>query len=263
MIERGDLLPSDIIAKICAVLVCLLPAGAALAQSTFDERSRLQDDRTNTGAFAGSSGQVVVKEFTETGKIEARGTVTVSATTIRNASSGVETKGVTFAIRTAALPRDFAGFLAYEEIEDLLQGIDYLAKLGLETIRLANFEAVYRSRGDLRIVVLNSEATGGRNLVSIELARGPDAKVDFRMEDLGRLRSYIAAAKDILDNPNSATAKGARAKVPATPDAEPGAPAAPAQAPAPVPAPAPKAKAKAKPKPAEALPSADPFPKPN
>jgi hypothetical protein len=86
------------IATSCAALLVVLPIQSALGQTAFEDRLRFDDPRamaapkTKLEALTVLSGQVLIKEFTETGKIESRGTVVVAAMILRNATSESDSK---------------------------------------------------------------------------------------------------------------------------------------------------------------------------
>jgi hypothetical protein len=240
-------------------LACLLWPHTVTAQATFQERARLADDfspapapKTRLEAFTRSGGDIVLRELTDTGTIEARGTVTVAAIIMRNLTSGTEAKGIALTVRTAAASREALGYVDHDEIESLLAGIDTVARIDPATVKLAKFEAAYQTRGDIRVLMFNTDGVAGNTLASVELGRVAGMRADFKFEDLARLRRFVATAKAILDNPAHPDAKGVRPTDPSPAEVDT------STAPA-----APKPKARPKQSPPDSRPSEpNPFPKP-
>ncbi len=231
-----------------ALILMTVPATA----QSVAERSQIDNaPKTQLEVFNESSGAVIIKEYTETGIIRSTGTVAVTAVIFRNAGTGAESKGLIIETKqpTGYSTRDARSFIDYDEIDGMLSGIDYIAATDLSIAKLANFEASFRSRGNVKIVVFNQ--TTGKNAVAIEVG-SVSVSAFLKIEELAKFRELIVAAKNILDNPNSTAAKGDRARKPIVAPPVIAAETPSQQKPSPLPA------AKKKP----AADSANPFPKP-
>ena len=108
---------------------------AAGSQPTIAERSEiLPGPRTRLEAITGSSGAVLVRQYTEVGLL-GHGAISVAAIMVTNVTSETETKGLLIS------PSEGTGgmrnaYVDYDEIPGLLSGIDYLASVDLATLKL-------------------------------------------------------------------------------------------------------------------------------
>ena len=97
-------------------------------------------------------------------------------------------------------------FIDYEEIAGLLDGIDHIRKANHSVTKLANFEAIYRTKGGVWITVYN--ATEG-NRVAVQSGRIGGQTATLELEHLDQLRALIVRAKEILDNPQNTPTEAA------------------------------------------------------
>lgn len=194
---------------IVAIVSLWLAAGDAQAQAAKDQSTQqTAPPKTKIEAFTGESGAVLVKGYTSTGIVRGRGSVEISAMTFRNAKTGEETKGLSITLSNiGTYVSDTSAFVDYDEIAGLLAGIDYISGTDTSSTKLANFEAIYSTRGNLKITVFNDSAA--TNAVAVDVNRYTRGAF-LKMSDLAKIRDAVAAAKQILDNPDSVAAKGAR-----------------------------------------------------
>ena len=157
--------------------------------------------RTNLEAFAGRSGTVVLKGYTSVGKIKALGDVEITAMNFRSGGSSEESSGILLEVSEPRLSSDreaARSFIDYEEIAGLLDGIDHIRKANHSVTKLANFEAIYRTKGGVWITVYNA-AEGNR--VAVQSGRIGGQTATLELEHLDQLRALIVRAKEILDDP--------------------------------------------------------------
>jgi hypothetical protein len=221
----------------------------AMAQALKDQTPVQQAPRTKLEAFAGETGAVIIKGYTEVGTVRSIGSISVSAVTFRNARLGQESKGISISITELEIStRTSHAFIDYDEIDELVSGIDYISKADTTLTRLANYEATYSTKGGFKTSVFNSVT--GQNQVNVSTGSFGNG-IPMKMPDLARLREIIQSAKNILDNPNSVAARGARPSSPTAETTIATTPSVPAEAAPPGIRPA---AAKPKPKPAVAVP---------
>ena len=115
------------IVVVSSLLIVLLIRSAG-SQPTIAERSEiLPGPRTRLEAITGSSGAVLVRQYTEVGLL-GHGAISVAAIMVTNVTSETETKGLLIS------PSEGTGgmrnaYVDYDEIPGLLSGIDYLGDL--------------------------------------------------------------------------------------------------------------------------------------
>lgn len=194
-----------------AVLLVTLVTRAACSQPTIAERSEIPaGPKTKLEALIGTNGAVLIRQSTEVGSI-GRGSIRAAAIMVTNAASGVETKGLLISPAEGAGDKENA-YIDYDEIPGLLSGIDQIVSVDPATLKLANFEAVYHTRGKFSV-----GAYGSGDLKSAFISTGKlsgDA-YPFDFTELARLRDLIRTAKRILDNPDLFEAKDNRQAPPA------------------------------------------------
>jgi hypothetical protein len=75
----------------------VLSSAAAVA-----EPAQQPAPKTKLEAFTGETGVVMIKGYTEIGSVNATGTISVDAMTLRNARTGTESSGIVMTLRTLA-----------------------------------------------------------------------------------------------------------------------------------------------------------------
>ncbi len=221
----------------------------AIGQTLKDQTPVQHSARTKLEGFAGETGAVIIKGYTEVGTVRSIGSISVSVATFRNTKLGQEIKGISISITELEISaRTSHALIDYDEIDELVSGIDYMSKADV-TLTRANHEMTYSTKGGFKISVLNN-ATGQSQ---VNLSTGSSGNgIPMKMPDLLKLRENIQSAKNILDNPNSVAGRGTLPSSPAAETTIATTPSTPAGA-APAIRPA-TAKPKPKPKPKPAVP---------
>ena len=100
--------------------------------------------------------------------------------------------------------RTVVSYIDYDEIGTLLRALDTLQKADNSVSRMANYEAHYRSRGDLELTNLNVNGARMIELKSTQLlipsGQLISATVRLRVAVLAEIRQQIVAGKQTLDN---------------------------------------------------------------
>ncbi len=186
-----------------ALFFIALLAGAASSQPSVAERSEIPEGpKTKLETLIATSGAVLIRQSTEVGSI-AGGSIRVAAIIVTNGANGTETKGLLITSSDGASGKKIA-YVDNDEIPGLVSGIDYLASVDLATLKLANFEAIYRTRGNFSVAAFNS-GDAKRAFISTDRLSADTHQFDFT--DLARFRDLIRSAKRILDNPDLFEAK--------------------------------------------------------
>lgn len=180
-----------------AVLIALLvsPAYPGGGQTLGTDQPRTQIEE-----FTRAVDAVVVLGLTRVGQVRSDlgGTVSVSAMSLRNAATGGTTFGVTVeVIEGERAGRQSNSFVDFDEIGMMLEGIDYIVKATNDVTAHEHFEAYYKTRGDLEIVVFD----GANKTISASVASGFGAKsrVFISIDQLVQLREMIADAARVSE----------------------------------------------------------------
>jgi hypothetical protein len=184
------------IAVLIAVASGSLLGGPACAQET---NTCLLVPATRLEAFETNTGTVVIKATAPIGTATAHGgAVAVRCREITDAGTGRRESGIILDIEYGAQVEGTA-LIDYDELDSLLDGLEYLGKLDWSVTALPDFSAVYTTKGGFR-----ADARGSRRTGNIEFAvrsiRVGAPRLPLTRDQLGQLRSLIDQAKAKLDS---------------------------------------------------------------
>jgi hypothetical protein len=186
--------------KFIAVLIAVasgsLLGGPARAQET---NTCLLVPATRLEAFETNTGTVVIKATAPIGTATAHGgAVAVRCREITDAGTGRRESGIILDIAYGAQVEGTT-LIDYDELDSLLDGLDYLGKLDWSVTALPDFSAVYTTKGGFR-----ADARGSRRTGNIEFAvrstRVSAPRLPLTRDQLGQLRSFIDQARAKLDS---------------------------------------------------------------
>jgi hypothetical protein len=154
---------------------------------------------TKLEAFETNTDTVIIRATALLGTVSAHGGgVVVRCREITDAGTGHRERGIVMDIAFDAQLEGTA-LIDYDELDSLLDGLDYLGKLDWSVTSLPDFGAVYTTKGGFR-----AEARGSRRTGSIEFAvrstRVNAPRLSLSRDQLGQLRSLIDQAKTKLDS---------------------------------------------------------------
>lgn len=180
-----------VVLLLLAIQVAAQQSGSAASQQPATPKTKLE-------TFAAQTGVVIIEGYSKLGTIRGKyGTVEIQAKEFVNAASGKKEKGITFEVTEAGrLERESRSFIDYDEIDSLLKGIDYVAKIDKSATKLDAFEAEYRTKGELEITTFSSD-TGVE--VAVQSGRIGGATAFLSLDHLQQLRALIVDAKATLD----------------------------------------------------------------
>jgi hypothetical protein len=157
---------------------------------------------------------VIVKGYTEVGKVEGEegASITISAIEMKDSKVGTHEMGLAIMAAGAGQgTRSAISYVDFDEIAGLLSAIDSLAKPDPEASKLAAYEAQYRTRSNLEVVSFDSNS---QRMISVRAVQVifPSGEViwstaHFRLATLASIRKQISDAKDVLDKLREPAAK--------------------------------------------------------
>lgn len=174
---------------------------AIIATPVYAQDLQKSEPKTKLEAFTGTIGAVVLKGYTRIGSIKGTGSVQLTAMMFRNAATAAETSGIIIEVHGGGTsysntPRSF---IDYDEINGLLEGMDYISRTDPSVTKLKNFEAIYTTKGDLKITVFNQ--AGGKLNVAVQSGRYSSQNAFLTLSQLKELRALIVKAKQVIDRP--------------------------------------------------------------
>jgi hypothetical protein len=157
---------------------------------------------------------VIVKGYTEVGKVDGEegSSISVSAIELKDTTRNTKEMGLAIvAAQGGDTRRQAISYVDFDEITGLLNAIDYLAKPDPDATRLSAYEAQYRTRSNLEFVSFDNN---NQRMISIRAVQVlfPSGEVtwstaSFRLTMLASIRKQISDAKDVLDKLREAATK--------------------------------------------------------
>ena len=184
-------------AQSIALIACALLTTSVFSQET---KTPPKEPKTQLEAFEVQTGSVLIKGFGEVGSIGGMSSsIVVECREFTDASTARKVHGITIEVKEGGrVERRDTAFVDYDEIDSLLKGIDYISKLDKSVTTLPNFEAVYKTKGDLRIFTFSS-SNSGKIQAAVQAARFGSGSAFISLDQLAKLRTLIADAKAKLD----------------------------------------------------------------
>ena len=174
-----------------AVVGGSLLTGLACAQET---NGCLLLPATKLEAFETNTDTVIIKATAPIGTVQGNGgEVSVRCREITDAGTGHRESGIVVDITLGGAVE--AGLLIdYDELDSLLDGIEYLSKLDWSVTPLPDFQAVYATKGGFRADAHGSRRTGNIEF-DVRNMRLSAPKLALSRDQLGQLRSLVEQAK--------------------------------------------------------------------
>jgi hypothetical protein len=159
-----------------------------------------REAKTKLEAFQAMTGAVIIKGFSKIGSVSGQygGNVSVEGREFLDASSGKREYGITIDVAKAGeVERNHTSYIDYDEIESLLKGIDYIAKVQSSVTKLEDFQADYRTKGDFQISTFSTRK--GEIMAAVSGGAFSEVTTYFPLSKLDDLRELIVKAKAKLD----------------------------------------------------------------
>lgn len=173
----------------------LLLAGPAGAQTTNALATIIENFEQQTNA-------VIVKGFSLVGTVSV-GDATIIVRSKESTDPGNNQKvyGIMVVYSGSSQPGNFAPKNAlvvdYDELDSLIGGMDYLAKIGYDVTPLSGFDASYATKSGLRFSAHSERRQGG---ILMFIRFGDFPKIQLTTEQFNQLHNLIAQAKTALDS---------------------------------------------------------------
>ena len=189
---------------IIALSILMLFGGSALAQRSGPEFRRPLaceplEPRTKLEEIESRYERVITKGFTQYATLNVRAVeVRLDAVEMKDTANSTRALGFIIALRESGdKPRENRSFIDYEEIDQLIKGMEAVSKVNETMTKLAGFEARYRTLGDLEINVFRQTRSG----TAASLLSGICDRVTgfLTLDDLDKLRGHLIEAKARLD----------------------------------------------------------------
>jgi hypothetical protein len=177
----------------------LLLAGctSSFGQKTQASPSAVSEPATKLEAFQSRTGIVRIKGYSEVATIK---NVSIDAWEFRDAANPASrAPGIVVEVKEYSSygnSRENRAFVDADEIDSLLRGIDYISKAEKSVTKFSNFEAIYHTKGDLRITVFNNR--NGKIQAAVDCGKIGKTTAFLELTELAKLRDAIALAQSQL-----------------------------------------------------------------
>ena len=153
---------------------------------------------TKLEAFSARTGIVLVKGFTNLGTVNGMGRVSIDVREFRDASNPKSAQyGVAFEVKESGRPeRENTSYIDEDEIDSLIRGLDYISKIDRSVTTFGNFEAQYRTKGDLSLVVFSG--SGGEISLAVSSGRIGRTRAFLKLADIEQIRTLLGEAKKAI-----------------------------------------------------------------
>ena len=190
----------NMLRRFTAILVALagafLLAGRAGGQVT---NTWLPFPATKLEAFETNTDTVIIKATSPIGSVPAHGgEVGVRCREITDAGTGHRESGLIVDLTFGGELGDMM-LIDSDELDSLLDGLEYLGSLDWSVTPLTGFDAVYTTKGGFRAAAFGSRRTGNIEF-SVRSVRVRAASLVLTRDQLGQVRSLVQQGKAKLDS---------------------------------------------------------------
>ena len=159
-----------------------------------------QKPRTKTEAFESTTGSVVLKSYAECGSTTGQYSTSVGITAVEvmDAGTGQKEQGIIIKVEERLrLERQNTSYIDYDEVDALLKGIAYIAKLDEKAGSLDTFQADLKTKDDLTITKF--EDPQGKVMLAVKSGNIGGVTAYLKIDDLPFFAGSIEKAKARLD----------------------------------------------------------------
>ena len=154
---------------------------------------------TKLEAFETNTDTIIIKGTAPMGTVSMHGgEVSVRCREITDAGTGRRESGILIDFAFGAQVEGTT-LIDYDELDSLLDGLEYLGKVGWSVTSLPDFSAVYTTKGGFRADARGSRRTGNIEF-AVQSTRIGAPKLLLSRDQLGQLRSLIDQARTKLDS---------------------------------------------------------------
>jgi len=177
--------------KTCVVLI-LLCGSLAFAARAQDTNAL----KTEIGLFEAQTGVVLVKGFSQIGSIAtSEAVISVRCKETTSVATGRKDYGI--AVEIALNQRRALAIVDYDELDSMLDGMNYLGKISYNVTALPSFEASYTTKSGLSFIAFSNKRQGG---ILTFLQYNDSPRIPLTLDQWNQLANLINQAKTTIDS---------------------------------------------------------------
>jgi hypothetical protein len=155
--------------------------------------------KTKLEAFEAQTGTVIVKGVAQIGSMFAQGgTVSVRSKESKDAGTGKKEYGIAIGLKENNRPEDIT-IIDYDELDSLLDGIDYIVKINRTVSALPSFSARYVTKGGFRVAAYSSNNRPGTIQALLQGSHTARSRILLAPDQLAKFQVLVQQAKSNLD----------------------------------------------------------------
>jgi hypothetical protein len=152
--------------------------------------------KTEIGLFESQTGVVIIKGFGQTGSVSTGGAVIyVRCKESTSAATGHRDYGIVVEIESNQSRR--LAIVDYDELDALLNSMDYLGKITYNVTALPGFEATFTTKSGLELIAFGNKQQGGIRTY-LQYDDGP--RIPLASDQWTQLARLIAQAKTTIES---------------------------------------------------------------
>lgn len=173
---------------------------ASFTANATNLKDEIPAPKTKLEEFSVKTGVVIVRGFEEIGTISGlySTSIKVEAKEFINVSTGKKEYGITIEVKKedGRYDKERTSYIDYDEIDSLISGIDYIAKVNKAATKFSNFQADYNTKGDFKV---STFSTNEKIMVAIASGRIGSVSAYYNISSLPEIRGLIEKAKFKID----------------------------------------------------------------
>lgn len=182
-----------------AIVALLLPS--AYAENLKDS---VPQAKTKLEQFSAKTGVVLIRGFQKIGSVQGlySTSVNIDSKEFTNVTDGSKQYGVTIEAfkENGKYDKEHTSFIDYDEIDSLIQGIDYISKVKADVTSFDDFQADYTTKGALKISIFSS---GDKLMAAVTSGNIGGVAAYFNLEDLAKVKDLLLKAKIKIESVKS------------------------------------------------------------
>jgi hypothetical protein len=189
--EANIFISEEIMRQFCAILIAV---GCALAFA-----ARAQDTnalKTEIGLFESQTGVVIIKGFAQIGSVST-GSAVVSVRCKESASAATSHRDYGIAVVIEGNQWRELAIVDYDELDALLNSMDYLGKMTYGVTTLPGIEATFTTKSGLQLIAFGNKQQGG---IRTFLQYNDSPRIPLASDQWTQRANLIGQAKTTLDS---------------------------------------------------------------
>lgn len=183
--------------------IIALTTMALLITSAYAEnlKDSVPQAKTKLEQFSAKTGVILIRGFQKIGSAQGlySTSVNIESKEFTNVTDGSKQYGITIEAfkEDGRYDKQHTSFIDFDEIDSLIQGIDYISKVKADVTKLADFQADYTTKGELKISTFNS---GDKLMAAVTSGTIGGVAAYFNIDDLAKLKELILKAKQKIES---------------------------------------------------------------